>query len=130
MHDHNHHASRRIEHPINLDDPFEIYKILEKNNDKGGLEKNKGNGEVESTDPQFPPGFTPDVGQANDDEAKSARDFQPKEYSIDSNEDVASITSGIKSLKALISGGSLLDVIDELIKVDGCMKSIETIIGS
>ncbi|GJZ16677.1 putative reverse transcriptase domain-containing protein [Tanacetum coccineum] len=137
MHDHNHHASRRTEHPINSDDPFEIYKILEKNNDKGGLEKNKGNWEVESTDPQFPPGFTPDVGQANDDEAKSARDFQPKEDSIDSNEDVASITSGIKSLKALISGGSLLDVIDELIKVghamgynmDGCMKSIETIIG-
>ncbi|GJS40372.1 RNA-directed DNA polymerase, eukaryota, nucleotide-binding alpha-beta plait domain protein [Tanacetum coccineum] len=86
MHDRNHHASKRTEHPINSDDPFEIYKILEKNNDKGGLEKNKGNGEVESTDPQFPPGFTPDVGQANADEAKSARDFQPKEDLINSKE--------------------------------------------
>ncbi|GKE78232.1 RNA-directed DNA polymerase, eukaryota [Tanacetum coccineum] len=129
MHDRNHHASKRTEHPINSDDPFEIYKILEKNNDKGGLEKNKGNGEVESTDPQFPPGFTPDVGQANADEAKSTRDFKPKEDLIDSNEDVASVTSGIKSFKALKSGGSLLDVIDELIKVghamgynmDGCL---------
>nr|GEY83320.1 UvrD-like helicase, ATP-binding domain, P-loop containing nucleoside triphosphate hydrolase [Tanacetum cinerariifolium] len=51
MHDHNHHASKRTKHPINSDDPFEIYKILEKNNGKGGLKRNKGNGEVESTDP-------------------------------------------------------------------------------
>ncbi|GJV34567.1 hypothetical protein Tco_1394967 [Tanacetum coccineum] len=86
MHDHNHHASKRTEHPINSDDPFEIYKILEKNKDKGGLEKNKGNGEVESTDPYFPPGFTHDVEQANADESKSAHDFQPKEDLIDSKE--------------------------------------------
>ncbi|GKC33855.1 hypothetical protein Tco_1046239, partial [Tanacetum coccineum] len=72
MHDHNHHASKRIEHPINSDDHFEIYKILEKNKDKGGLEKNKGNGEVESTEPQFPPGFTHDVEQENADEANPA----------------------------------------------------------
>nr|GEW22816.1 probable sodium/metabolite cotransporter BASS1, chloroplastic [Tanacetum cinerariifolium] len=106
MHDHNHHASKRSEHPINSDDPFEIYKILEKNNDKGGVEKNKGTMEVENL--------------------------------LDSNEDVASVTSGIKSFKAPKSGGSLLDVINELIKVghamgynmDGCMKNIETIIGS
>ncbi|GKB12906.1 RNA-directed DNA polymerase, eukaryota, partial [Tanacetum coccineum] len=76
MHDHNHHASKRSEHPINSDDPFEIYKILEKNNDKGGVEKNKGTVEVESTDPQFPLGFTPDVGQANAGKAKLAHDSQ------------------------------------------------------
>ncbi|GJS25470.1 RNA-directed DNA polymerase, eukaryota [Tanacetum coccineum] len=129
MHDHNHHASKRSEHPINSDDPFEIYKILEKNNDKGGVEKNKCTVEVESTDPQFPPGFTPDVGQANAGKAKLAHDSQLKEDLLDSNEDVASVTSGINSFMAIKSGGSLSDVIDELIKVghamgynmDGCL---------
>ncbi|GJR53713.1 RNA-directed DNA polymerase, eukaryota, partial [Tanacetum coccineum] len=136
-HEYNH-ASKFTEHPINSDDPFEIYKILDKNNDKGGLEKNKDNVVSESTDPQFPLCFTPDVGQVNVDEAKSGRASQPKEDLIGTNEDVASVTSGIKGFKTLKSGGSLLDVIYELIKVghvmgynmDGCMKNIETIIVS
>ncbi|GKD29366.1 hypothetical protein Tco_1240144, partial [Tanacetum coccineum] len=136
-HEYNH-ASKFTKHPINSDDPFEIYKILDKNNDKGGLEKNKDNVVSESTDPQFPLCFTPDVGQVNVDEAKSARDSQTKEDLIGTNEDVASVTSGIKGFKTFKSGGSLLDVIYELIKVghvmgynmDGCMKNIETIIVS
>ncbi|GKF10072.1 hypothetical protein Tco_0047998 [Tanacetum coccineum] len=86
----------------------------------------------------FPPGFTPDGGQTNVDEVKSARDSHPKEDLIGTNIDVASVTSGIKGFTTLKSRGSLLDVIDELIKVghamlynmDGCMKNIETIIGS
>ncbi|GJS24775.1 hypothetical protein Tco_0453407, partial [Tanacetum coccineum] len=31
-------ASKCTEHPINFDDPFKIYKILDKNNEKGELE--------------------------------------------------------------------------------------------
>ncbi|GJV05223.1 hypothetical protein Tco_1338792 [Tanacetum coccineum] len=131
-------ASKCIEHPINFDDPFKIYKILDKNNEKGELEMNKDKVLSESTDPQFPPGFTPKVGRKNVDEAKSARDSQPKKDLIGANEDVASVSSGIKGFTTYKSGGSLLDVIDELIKVghamgynmDGYIKNIETIINS
>nr|GEZ26054.1 RNA-directed DNA polymerase, eukaryota [Tanacetum cinerariifolium] len=90
-----------------------FYKI----NDKSGLEKNKDNVVSESIDPQFFPGFTPDGGQKNVDEVKSARDSQPKEDLIGTNVVVASVTSGIKGFTTLKLGGSLLDVIDELIKV-------------
>nr|GEZ36071.1 RNA-directed DNA polymerase, eukaryota [Tanacetum cinerariifolium] len=146
MHENDHeynHASKCTEHPINSDDPFEIYKILGlrgfrvmytrittrslvetlfyKINGKSGLEKNKDNVVSESIDPQFPPGFTPDDGQKNVDEVKSARDSQPKEDLIGTNVDVASVTSGIKGFTTLKLGGSLLDVIDELIKVGHAM---------
>ncbi|GJZ28391.1 retrovirus-related pol polyprotein from transposon TNT 1-94 [Tanacetum coccineum] len=74
-------------------------------------------------------GFTPDGGQTNVDEVKSARDSHPKKDLIGTNIDVASVTSGIKGFTNLKSRGSLLDVIDELIKVghamlynmDGCL---------
>ncbi|GKA47007.1 hypothetical protein Tco_0739890 [Tanacetum coccineum] len=55
-------ASKCTELPNHSDDPFEIYKILDKNKDKVVSEKNKDKVVSDSTDPQFPPGFTPDVG--------------------------------------------------------------------
>ncbi|GJS74599.1 RNA-directed DNA polymerase, eukaryota [Tanacetum coccineum] len=77
-------------------DPFGIYKILKRNNNKVALE---------SVDPQFP--------------------LDSHQYRY----------NGVSKLK---SGGSLLDVMDELIKVgqtmsynmDRCMHNIEAIIGS
>ncbi|GJR37206.1 RNA-directed DNA polymerase, eukaryota [Tanacetum coccineum] len=76
-------ASKCTELPNHSDDPFEIYKILDKNKDKVVSEKNKD---------------------------------KPKEDLLDKNKDIASVTSGIKGFTTLKSGGSLLDVIEELIK--------------
>ena len=59
---------------------------MEKNNDKGGLEKYNDKVESESTNLQFPPGFTPDVGQENDNKTKKTCDSQPKEDLIGTKE--------------------------------------------
>ncbi|GJT37555.1 RNA-directed DNA polymerase, eukaryota [Tanacetum coccineum] len=85
-----------------------------------------------------PFGFTPDLGKENVKEVNSARVSQPKEDLNGNNEGVASHFSGIKGVSYIKLGGSLWDVMDELIKVgyvlgynmDRCMKNIKAIIGS
>ncbi|GJV04388.1 hypothetical protein Tco_1337957 [Tanacetum coccineum] len=85
-----------------------------------------------------PFGFTPDLGKENVKEVNSARVSQPKEDLNGNNEGVASHFSGIKGVSYIKLGGSLLDVMDELIKVgyvlgynmDRCIKNIKAIIGS
>ncbi|GJT08236.1 RNA-directed DNA polymerase, eukaryota [Tanacetum coccineum] len=62
----------------------------------------------------------------------------PKDDLVDNNKDVTTATSGYNDVLKHKSRGSLLDVMDELIKVgqtmgynmEGCMKNIEAIIGS
>ncbi|GKE73048.1 RNA-directed DNA polymerase, eukaryota [Tanacetum coccineum] len=72
-------ASKCSEHSLKSYDPFGIYNILKKNNDMGVLDKNKDNVMSDNNDPQFPPGFTPnvgstpDVGKVNVEEVKSTR---------------------------------------------------------
>ncbi|GKD25819.1 hypothetical protein Tco_1232033, partial [Tanacetum coccineum] len=112
------------------DDPFGIYKILKRNNDKVASE---------SVDPQFPSGFTPVVAKVIvTGDADPNQVPHPKIDVTNNNKDVSNATSGYNGVSKLKSGGSLLDVMDELIKVrqimgynmEGCMHNIEAIIGS
>ncbi|GJU23371.1 hypothetical protein Tco_1156713 [Tanacetum coccineum] len=144
-------------HSVNSDDPFEIYKILKRKKDTSAVngdnqpndisEDNDVNQPIVSTGnyfqhtPQFPPGFTPDV----DKNVAGSGKQQPSH--IDSQEDGTSSVN--KKKESVVSGlhnhgtkfqasGSILEVMDELIKVghamgynmDGCAKNIESIIGS
>nr|GEY73167.1 RNA-directed DNA polymerase, eukaryota, reverse transcriptase zinc-binding domain protein [Tanacetum cinerariifolium] len=76
--------------------------------------------------------FTPDVGKDNEKEVNSAKEVQ-----LNYN-GAASDVSEFKGVSSINLKGSLLDVMDELIKVgqamgynmDGCLKNIEAIIGS
>ncbi|GJR83313.1 hypothetical protein Tco_0154098 [Tanacetum coccineum] len=106
------------------DDPFGIYKILKRNNDKVASE---------SVDPQFPPGFTPVVAEVNvTEDADPNQVPHPKIDVTNNNKDVSNATGGYNGVLKLKSGGSLLDVMDELIKVgqtmgynmEGCMHNI------
>ncbi|GJU20347.1 RNA-directed DNA polymerase, eukaryota [Tanacetum coccineum] len=93
----------------------------DKNNDAGALDRNKDKVVSNNTDLQFPPGFPPKVGKENIEEVDSSRVSQPKEDLNGSNEGVASAFSGIKGVSSIKLGGSLLDVMDELIKVGHAM---------
>ncbi|GJW92168.1 RNA-directed DNA polymerase, eukaryota [Tanacetum coccineum] len=96
-------------------DPFNIYSLLKKNKEEVVMENNMNNVTSDKSDPQFPHGFTPDVEKNNEKEVNSAKEVQPKDNGVasDVNESI-----GVSSIK---SGGSLLDVMDELIKVGHAM---------
>ncbi|GJR61793.1 RNA-directed DNA polymerase, eukaryota [Tanacetum coccineum] len=104
-------------------DPFNIYSLLKKNKEEVVMENNMNNVTSDKSDPQFPPGFTPDVEKNNEEEVNPAKEVLPKDKGVayDVNESI-----GVSSIK---SGGSLLDIMDELIKVghamgynmDGCL---------
>ncbi|GJS60758.1 hypothetical protein Tco_0655542 [Tanacetum coccineum] len=118
--------------PIDLnksEDPFEIYKILKKKKEP----------EVTKSDePQFPPGFTLEVVDENVMEFNYEKISQSKNILANNNEMDSSDQIGKTSIPKFKASGSILDVMDELIKVgqtmgynmDGCMKNIESIIGS
>ncbi|GKA08647.1 RNA-directed DNA polymerase, eukaryota, partial [Tanacetum coccineum] len=106
-------------------DPCNIYDMLNKKNpDKPVVQQSEG-------DPKYPPGFTPsgDVNQEciNPDKEKDAM----ASYKEDAN--ASSCSGHFHSVKSPKTGGSMLQVIEDLIKVgqtmgykmEGCMKDIE-----
>ncbi|GKD59759.1 RNA-directed DNA polymerase, eukaryota, partial [Tanacetum coccineum] len=120
------------------EDPFGIYGLLHKNN-------NNNSGSMESVDPKFPPGFTPSTS----DQEKPKED--PVQVSSNCAYPSSSRTRESKKNRGMTSfpnshsgsfkqktGGSIIDLMDELVnvgramgyKMDGCMKDIESIIGS
>ncbi|GKF05723.1 hypothetical protein Tco_0036391 [Tanacetum coccineum] len=111
----------------NSEDPFGIYKILKMKKDTSG---------AESKDPPYPPGFTPSGG------VNVKGDKQDNNSQLDSNlpgkNDKSQIDRGVGNCGTKFQeSGSILEVMDELIKVgqamgynmDGCMKNIETMIA-
>nr|GEV65611.1 RNA-directed DNA polymerase, eukaryota, reverse transcriptase zinc-binding domain protein [Tanacetum cinerariifolium] len=90
--------------------------------------RNTEDSKVESVDPQYPLGFTPDVVEENDVENSSGKFSKPN------TTDKVMGNHGFK----FQASSSILEVMDELIKVgqtmsynmDGCVKNIEAIIGT
>ncbi|GKE45965.1 hypothetical protein Tco_1473249, partial [Tanacetum coccineum] len=106
-------------------DPFNIYDMLNKNNNKTNQP---------SEELQYPPGFTPSINKGGKySEAILEEDYNQKEpvckdHNVPRSEDINSAQSNNKfSSQKTSKGGSLLEVLDEM---DGCMKNIEAIIGS
>ncbi|GJY67133.1 RNA-directed DNA polymerase, eukaryota [Tanacetum coccineum] len=127
--------------PNKSEDPFEIYKILK---------KKKESEVTKSDDPQFPPGFTPEVVDENvieinpDDvvednvkEIGSEKNLKSKNSVVNNKEGFSSEHIGSSFASKFKTGGSILEVMDELItmgqtmgcNMEGCMKNIESIIG-
>nr|GEV37523.1 hypothetical protein [Tanacetum cinerariifolium] len=119
--------------------PFEIYKILNRNKDS---EVTRGD------EPKFPPGFTPDdvvedanpndVVEDNVKEIGSEQNSKSKNSMVNNKEGFSSDHIGSSIALKFKMGGSILEVIDELITVrqtmgynmEVCMKNIESIIGT
>nr|GEX67903.1 hypothetical protein [Tanacetum cinerariifolium] len=99
--------------------------------------ENKETVEVEGEDPQFPPSSTPNVPKENVVKNNSEKITQPKTTMFDNNEGVSTDKSGCNHGSKFKVSGTILEVMDELIKVgktmdynmDECMKNIEAIIG-
>nr|GEY02190.1 RNA-directed DNA polymerase, eukaryota [Tanacetum cinerariifolium] len=110
----------------NLKDPFGIYNLLNGSKDK---EVSK------SVDPIFPPGFTPD----NIKETVLDNHLNHANVNVPGcNDGTSSVKSGSIGILKLSPGGSILEVMENLVKVgqtmrynmEGCMKNMEAIIGS
>ncbi|GJU22463.1 RNA-directed DNA polymerase, eukaryota [Tanacetum coccineum] len=123
-------------------DPFNIYDLLKKH-DKG--EANSG---LDTSIP-YPPGFTPEKENVSIDEQEVKGTDQAKSQSRSEGlssrilEDAQPLDEHLSSEIRDIGhehkkGGSILEVLDDMIKVgqtmgfsmDGCMKDMESIIGS
>ncbi|GJX22165.1 hypothetical protein Tco_0226610 [Tanacetum coccineum] len=123
----NHGSSK--EQKTNSEDPSGIYKLLNKSKDK---EVSKGD------DPIFPLGFTPDVIEDTVLDNNVSSTNQPNVNLHSSNEGTSSVKSGSIRVSKLKLGGSILEVMENLVEVgqtmgyniEGCMKNIEAIIGS
>ncbi|GJW71739.1 RNA-directed DNA polymerase, eukaryota [Tanacetum coccineum] len=120
------------------EDPFKIYDILEKNLPKTNVLSQT---EVES---KYPPGFTPanssDIGQDNhvhgtiEKEHGDKQDFK-KEAALKEEDSFSGNSGHFKTASFPKTGGSMLYLIEELIKVgqvmgykmEGCMNDIEEI---
>nr|GEX59704.1 reverse transcriptase domain-containing protein [Tanacetum cinerariifolium] len=97
------------------DDPFGIYKILNRNNETE--EPKESNGE----DPTFPPGFTP-----KDVEDKKSEDVAGNVSKLNSTlhsnkEGVSGGKCGSNKSFKLKSGGSILEVMEELVEIGQVM---------
>ncbi|GJV95160.1 hypothetical protein Tco_1546737 [Tanacetum coccineum] len=119
-------------HDTQSADPFRIYEILNMNQDKEELKEDlKGEG------PTFLPGFTPiDVNdKVGEDIADSVNQQNANLHS--NKEGVSSEKSGNNSSFKLKSGGSILEVMEDLVEIgqtmgynmEGCLKNIEAIVG-
>nr|GEW68637.1 RNA-directed DNA polymerase, eukaryota [Tanacetum cinerariifolium] len=107
-------------------DPFGIYNLLNKKEDKAA---------TKGDEPTYPPGFTPkDVNdKVGEDMANSVNQPDTNFYSL--KEGVSSVKSVINRSLNLKSGGSILDVIENLVEdgqtmrynMEGCMKNIDAI---
>nr|GEX17245.1 hypothetical protein [Tanacetum cinerariifolium] len=111
-----------------VEDPFEIYKLLNKKYDK---EDTKGE------DLTFPPGFTPNKANKNAMNNNEKSTYPPNDNLHSSNVGISSVKSGRSQVLKIKPGGSILEVMEDLIKVgqtmrcnmEGCMKNIEAIVG-
>ncbi|GKE77480.1 hypothetical protein Tco_1543600, partial [Tanacetum coccineum] len=105
------------------EDPFNIYDLLNKKNpEKPVVQQSAG-------DLKFPPGFTPS-GDVNQECTLPVHDKDTMaSYKEDTN--VSSCSGYFHKVKSPKTGGSMLQVIEDLIKVgqtmEGCMKDIEEI---
>ncbi|GJW65323.1 RNA-directed DNA polymerase, eukaryota [Tanacetum coccineum] len=96
------------EQKINSKDPFGIYKLLNRNKDK---EESKGD------DPTYLPGFTPNVVDDNVGENKADSINQPN-GNLHSNKDgISSVKCRSNRSLKLKSGGSILEVMKDLVEV-------------
>lgn len=127
-------------------DPFNIYDPLQKKNGKSPLPND--------SDPTYPPGFTPVIENINKGEVT---DYTINHENINKGEGTDSTINQEKSIPKKkqytshnmegssqqttsipIAGGSILKVMDELVKVgqtmgynmEGCLKNISEIIGA
>ncbi|GKF07985.1 hypothetical protein Tco_0042209, partial [Tanacetum coccineum] len=116
------------------EDPFNLYDILNKKKDSGN-------------DLKYPHGFTPSVINVDEvnKEVKGATSNEVNEHvNFTSNKLEESVPKGKLSSnnsvcsKRVHTGGSILQLMDELVKVgqtmdynmEGCMRNSEVIIGS
>ncbi|GKB76387.1 RNA-directed DNA polymerase, eukaryota, nucleotide-binding alpha-beta plait domain protein [Tanacetum coccineum] len=118
------------------EDPFNLYGIL------NGQHKKASNSSIE---PEYPPGFTPVNNKGDNINVESIHAVNEQVQSLSSKLKERNTNDGVSpqhsintcSLKNNV-GGSILDVMDELVKVrqtmgynmEGCVKNIEAIIGS
>nr|GEY40753.1 hypothetical protein [Tanacetum cinerariifolium] len=101
------------------DYPFGIFMLLNMKND---MEESQGE------DPIFPPGFTPD---------KVDKNVLVNINLHSSNDGISSVKSGNKHVLKIKPGGSILEVMEDVIEVaqtmgynmEGCLKNIKAIIG-
>nr|GEZ67674.1 RNA-directed DNA polymerase, eukaryota [Tanacetum cinerariifolium] len=142
--DHDNEVDQSINDKEVSNDPFKIYELLNKN-------KNRVDNSGKEYSIPYPPGFTPD--QANVTFVQEAQEIHGED-SIHSHHSADRCSSRIfvavekpyinfqpdgRVIKdARKEGGSILDILDEIIKVgqtmgftmDGCAKDMEKIIGS
>nr|GEU84055.1 putative RNA-directed DNA polymerase, eukaryota, reverse transcriptase zinc-binding domain protein [Tanacetum cinerariifolium] len=132
---------------VKSEDPFNIYPILNKKVEKGGC-NNKSEGSL-----KYPPGFSPivkkesvssSVGDGNNYDDKGSNKSKREEgyatsrtYMKHKEEGTYSISFGhFKKSEAPRTGGSILGLLDEVVKVgqvmgykmEGCMSNMEEII--
>ncbi|PWA50859.1 RNA-directed DNA polymerase, eukaryota, Nucleotide-binding alpha-beta plait domain protein [Artemisia annua] len=119
------------------EDPFNIYDILK---EKKNNACNSG-----SEEPKYPPGFTPFINDQDKIVEENLQDANEGVQSLSNKPQDRKTNCGMSSLHSTYSrsqkskvGGSILDLMDELVKVgqtmgykmDRCVKDIESIIGS
>ncbi|GJZ68511.1 RNA-directed DNA polymerase, eukaryota [Tanacetum coccineum] len=116
------------EDELQSEDPFNIYDLLNKKNKKNNSTCNSG-----SEEPKFPPGFTPSTTEQElirEDKLQGSTESKQKRG-------VPSLRSSNSGSFKLKAGGSILDLMEELVSVgqtmgynmEGCIKDIESIIG-
>ncbi|GJT58024.1 hypothetical protein Tco_0993078 [Tanacetum coccineum] len=116
------------EDPPQSSDPFHIYDLLNK--------KKTSIPQTNTSDPTYPPGFTPDVIQNEGESAASVKSHASQSFKSQHNHNSAPPPNR-NSIKPN-SGGSFLEFMDDLVKIgrtmgynmDGCLKNMEDIIGA
>ncbi|GKG02126.1 hypothetical protein Tco_0306831, partial [Tanacetum coccineum] len=105
-------------HEVQSEDPFEIYDLLKKKATKEA---------TQDDDPSHPPGFMPkdDAAKEKEEAAYSVNQFSNNGNSL--NNRVSRVHSGVNRSFSLKSGGSIMDVIENL---EGCKKNLEDIVAS
>lgn len=133
-------------------DPFNIYTLLRKENKNHSHSKESKDfdpshppgfttnatdplsKEPKDSDPSYPPGFTPNAADNKEEGSKSVNDHR----NSDAGKRVFSYHNvDVPNTSMPITGGSILNVMDDLVKVgqtmgfnmEGCLKNIEEIIG-
>ncbi|GKG42835.1 hypothetical protein Tco_0477133, partial [Tanacetum coccineum] len=114
---------------VQSEDPFEIYDLLIKKETK---EATKGD------DPTYPPSFKPNdvIDKVEEDVANSVNQPDTNVYSF--NNGVSSVKSRVNRPFNLNLGGSIMDVIENLVNIrktmeynmEGCKKNLEDIVAS
>ncbi|GKC14170.1 RNA-directed DNA polymerase, eukaryota [Tanacetum coccineum] len=115
------------------EDPFEIYELLNKKKDKEVSNKETSKDEG----PTFPPGFTPNVVDDTVDGQVSGSNKFPNTDSHTTKDSISGMKKGSNSSLNLKIGGSILQVMEDLVEVgqtmgynmEGCLKNIEAIVG-